>query len=351
MRTWLGLLLVIGVATASAMQWWRTRLPDDAAIRTDDQEVAAYVDDADPGMLEPVEAEEVGESATGALAIPEADASDPAQVAGNDTSEALEREVPGGAVSESEAEARRKAGELVERAGKATDPIEQAKLLTLALCSDSLDRAADQKAYEALLEANRRGILNPRVHDLCMRTEVMKGDSLWAICRRLDKEQQIRTTPGLVRLVNGLTSDSIYAGARLKIVSAPLSLRVQKSRFRLEVMLGDILLKRYSVGHGKDNHTPEGEFTIATRLKDPVWYKPGAGEIPSDHPENILGTRWLGFAAKDGFPEAATFGIHGTRDDASIGTESSKGCVRMHNADVEELFEWVGEGVKILIVP
>lgn len=349
MRTWLGILLVVGVGTAAAMQWWRNKALAEVAGSS---EVVASTDDWDPGTLELVELEEAGESAeSDELAATETESTDRTQVAANEAAADLELEVPGGAVSEPDSEARRKAAELIERAVKATDPIEQAKLLTLALRSDSLDRANEQKAYEALLEANRRGILNPRVNDLCMRTEVMKGDSLWAICRRLDKEQQIRTTPGLIRLVNGLTSDSIYAGARLKIVSAPITLRVQKSRFRLEVMLGDILLKRYSVGLGKDNHTPEGEFTIATRLKDPVWFKPGAGEVPSDHPENILGTRWLGFAAKDGFPEAATFGIHGTRDDSSIGTESSKGCVRMHNADIEELFEWVGEGVKIQISP
>jgi lipoprotein-anchoring transpeptidase ErfK/SrfK len=73
--------------------------------------------------------------------------------------------------------------------------------------------------------------------------------------------------------------------------------------------------------------------------------------LPPDHPENILGTRWLGFAQKDGFPEAATFGIHGTKEDQTIGTESSNGCIRMHNGEVEELFEWVGAGTAVEIVP
>jgi lipoprotein-anchoring transpeptidase ErfK/SrfK len=150
-----------------------------------------------------------------------------------------------------------------------------------------------------------------------------------------------------------MTSDSIYPGASLKVPTQALSVYVKKSKFRLDVMLGNVLLRRYAVGIGRDNKSPEGKFTIATRLKDPHWFKPGgaAGGLPPEHPENILGTRWLGFAAKDGFPEAATFGIHGTKEDQTIGTESSNGCVRMHNTEVEELFEWVPVGTPVEIVP
>jgi lipoprotein-anchoring transpeptidase ErfK/SrfK len=148
-----------------------------------------------------------------------------------------------------------------------------------------------------------------------------------------------------------MASNSIYPGANLKVPAQPLSICVKKSKFVLEVMLGNVMIRRYQVGTGKDNRTPEGKFTIATRLKDPHWYKPGVGKLSPDHPENILGTRWLGFAAKEGFPDAATFGIHGTKEDPTIGTEASAGCVRMHNADVEELFEWVAEGTSVEIVP
>ena len=42
-------------------------------------------------------------------------------------------------------------------------------------------------------------------------------------------------------------------------------------------------------------------------------------------------------------------GIHGTFDDASVGKAASMGCVRMHNTDVERLFEWVDTGVEVEI--
>lgn len=41
--------------------------------------------------------------------------------------------------------------------------------------------------------------------------------------------------------------------------------------------------------------------------------------------------------------------IHGTSDEHRIGTPSSHGCVRMRNADVAELFEWVEVGTPVNI--
>jgi len=41
--------------------------------------------------------------------------------------------------------------------------------------------------------------------------------------------------------------------------------------------------------------------------------------------------------------------IHGGPDDAPIGSAVSKGCVRMRNADVIELFERVPAGTRVLI--
>ena len=355
MRTWLLSLLLVGLATAGGFKWWRARqplidAPDALAIEangeSDSGEEAAPVVIASADL----QADTAPTSAEMEKAVVVTASSDE-RPASRPAVAASEREIPGGATSETEAEARRKAAGLVEQAAKATSPIEQATLLTQAIRSSVLDKTEEEKAYAALLEANKRGILNPRCEEGFMKIEVKKGDSLWSICKRLEKESHVRVTAGMLRLVNSMTSDSVYPGASLKVPNQTLSISVKKSKFRLDVLLGNVLLRRYAVGIGKDNRSPEGKFTIATRLKDPHWFKPGgaAGGLPPEHPENILGTRWLGFAPKDGFPEAATFGIHGTKEDQTIGTESSNGCVRMHNADVEELFEWVAAGTQVEI--
>ena len=92
--------------------------------------------------------------------------------------------------------------------------------------------------------------------------------------------------------------------------------------------------------------TPEGKFVVGDRLKNPDWYRNGR-KIPFGHPDNRLGTRWLGFKRT---ARASGYGIHGTDDPSSIGKEVSEGCVRLENADVEELFEWVGVGTEVEIV-
>jgi lipoprotein-anchoring transpeptidase ErfK/SrfK len=63
--------------------------------------------------------------------------------------------------------------------------------------------------------------------------------------------------------------------------------------------------------------------------------------IPGGAPNNPLKARWLGIA--DGV------GIHGTAEDWSIGSRASHGCIRMHVADVVDLYPRVPVGAKVLI--
>ena len=65
-----------------------------------------------------------------------------------------------------------------------------------------------------------------------------------------------------------------------------------------------------------------------------------------------LGTRWMALKGT----ESKTFmyrgyGIHGTIERDSIGTQASNGCVRMLNEQVEELFDIVPSGTPVLIEP
>ena len=73
----------------------------------------------------------------------------------------------------------------------------------------------------------------------------------------------------------------------------------------------------------------------------------GSGaKIPHGHPDNILGTRWLGFKNT---ANLRGFGIHGTHDPASVGKDMSSGCIRMHQSDVEQIFDWTPYGARITI--
>ncbi|MBI4616865.1 MAG: L,D-transpeptidase family protein [Planctomycetes bacterium] len=168
---------------------------------------------------------------------------------------------------------------------------------------------------------------------------VQAGDSLWKIARKFS------TTPGLLRLANGKSSDSIRPGEQLAIIGGELLLAISKSDHVLRVFLDGCCLGEYPVGLGSGGCTPEGEFRIASKIKDPPWYFKGE-VIPYGDPRNILGTRWMGFENRPGL---SGYGIHGTTRPESIGKDESSGCVRMHCRDVEELFDVVPIGARVVI--
>ncbi|WP_096201163.1 L,D-transpeptidase [Bacillus sp. FJAT-45350] len=104
--------------------------------------------------------------------------------------------------------------------------------------------------------------------------------------------------------------------------------------------------KTYQVATGKTTElTPEGEFTIVVKAIDPYYRK---RDIEGGSPENPLGTRWIGFDALE--TDGRIYGIHGTNNPPSIGSYVTAGCIRMFNQQVEELFERVPQGTKILVI-
>lgn len=141
------------------------------------------------------------------------------------------------------------------------------------------------------------------------------------------------TTVELIKKMNGLTKDIIIPGQKLKIAKAVFSIQIDKSENKLRLYANGELLKIYPVATGRNNSTPIGTFTIENKLENPTWYTAGA-VIPPDSPENMLGTRWLGFSLQ-------SYGIHGTILPETIGTQDSEGCIRMLNEDVEELYSIV----------
>ncbi|KAB7670120.1 L,D-transpeptidase [Bacillus sp. B1-b2] len=101
-----------------------------------------------------------------------------------------------------------------------------------------------------------------------------------------------------------------------------------------------------SVATGKkENLTPEGLFTITVKATNPYYRKK---DIEGGDPKNPLGTRWIGFNAKNS--DGRTYGIHGTNNPASIGQYVSEGCIRMQNEAVESIFDLIPLGTKILVI-
>jgi len=110
----------------------------------------------------------------------------------------------------------------------------------------------------------------------------------------------------------------------------------------LEFYSSGRLVQEYRVAIGKaSTPTPLGDYRIIDKEVNPAWYSPGKGYSVPSGPANPLGYRWMGFLP--------TYGIHGTNAPWSIGGVVSNGCIRMHEEEVEELFEWVSYGTPVHI--
>jgi lipoprotein-anchoring transpeptidase ErfK/SrfK len=176
---------------------------------------------------------------------------------------------------------------------------------------------------------------------------IKPGDTLAKIAKHHD------VTADFLASINGIEDKNlIRAGQRIKVVRGPFRAVVTKQDYSLDVYLGDTFVAHYPVGLGADNSTPSGRWVVRDKLKNPTYYPPRGGKIlQPDHPENPLGERWIGLVGVEG--EAVgqeRYGIHGTIEPDSIGTSVSLGCIRMHNADVEELFTLLVERKSEVIV-
>lgn len=99
---------------------------------------------------------------------------------------------------------------------------------------------------------------------------------------------------------------------------------------QLYVLEQNIVVRGFPVGIGAMlSQTPTGEFTIVNK---------------QENPGGPYGALWMGLSKPH-------YGIHGTNNPASIGTQASLGCVRMYNEDVLELSKLAPVGTRVTIRP
>lgn len=108
----------------------------------------------------------------------------------------------------------------------------------------------------------------------------------------------------------------------------------------------------WDVAVGADTSpTPTGEFTVGRLRDEPVWTNPAPSGWGAHMPavigpgrSNPLGLRAINW--QDGRRDTL-IRFHGTADTDSIGEAASRGCVRLANDDVVDLFERVEPGMTI----
>ncbi len=176
--------------------------------------------------------------------------------------------------------------------------------------------------------------------------KVESGELLGSIANRyrVDYESIAR--------INGINPNRIRVGMDLKLVVGEVAIIVRKNTAdpdktpTVSWYLDGRWAREYPACIGEGLKTPAGTYELISKEKDPSWTNPANGQLlPHDHPENILGSRWMAMKGMN----TQGLGIHGTTVDDSIPGYSSAGCVRLLDRDVEELFSFARIGSKVTI--
>jgi len=106
----------------------------------------------------------------------------------------------------------------------------------------------------------------------------------------------------------------------------------------------------YPIAVGREGKRWYGTTHVISKRKHPEWRptasmrrkNPKLPFVVKPGPSNPLGTRAIYLA--DGLLR-----IHGTNDPSSIGTNASSGCFRMYREDVEQLYDMVRLGTRVIV--
>ena len=119
----------------------------------------------------------------------------------------------------------------------------------------------------------------------------------------------------------------------------------------LYLVLGNGKAMRYGIGTARDGFEWSGTHKVTRKAEWPGWPPPAEmkkrrPELPNYMPggvNNPLGARAL-------YIGSTLYRIHGTNEPWTIGQDVSSGCIRMVNADVEDLYERVKIGAKVIVL-
>lgn len=131
----------------------------------------------------------------------------------------------------------------------------------------------------------------------------------------------------------------------------PGSIIVNTKTNQLFYVLGMDRAVMYRVATAKKGFEWKGVNKISSKSQWPDWRPPAEmlqrrPDLPTfmaGGPNNPLGARAL-------YLGSTIYRIHGTNEPKSIGKAASSGCIRMHNEDVSELYNFVKRGAEVTVM-
>ncbi len=239
------------------------------------------------------------------------------------------------------------------------DPIRARAELTRLLDANALTAADRERAYGGINRLAEKLFFSPKIvpgDSVSQAYVVKRGDSLAKVARA----EKLGVDWRFVQRINALpTEKAVHPDMRLKLVYGPFNAEVIKSEFRFNLYAGEgterVMVASFPCGTGTNDSTPIGTFKVRTgsKLINPEWRNPRTGErFAANDPKNPIGERWIGLQGTT--PETAKFtgyGVHGTVEPQSIGKQMSMGCVRLGDAEVQVVYELIGDSSTVTIRP
>jgi lipoprotein-anchoring transpeptidase ErfK/SrfK len=173
---------------------------------------------------------------------------------------------------------------------------------------------------------------------LCGNYQVMEGELL----KQISGENKVPWE--ILQEINNISRPELLkSGSRIKVIHGPFHAKVSRSTFTMDVYLQRTVVRSFAVGLGQEGkETPTGLWSVKQggKLIKPPWSDPDTGKLLHYGDQGYaLGSRWIALEGLKGNAKGRTgFGIHGTIEPETIGTKSSRGCIRLHNGDVIKVY-------------
>lgn len=139
---------------------------------------------------------------------------------------------------------------------------------------------------------------------------------------------------------------------RYETKEKPGTIIIDHSERKLYLILEGGKALQYGVGVGRPGFEWYGRQRITRKAKWPGWTPPPAMRRRQPYlpaympggPNNPLGARAM-------YLGSTLYRIHGTNEADTIGRAISSGCIRLINAEVEDLYERVPVGTLVIVQP
>jgi lipoprotein-anchoring transpeptidase ErfK/SrfK len=120
----------------------------------------------------------------------------------------------------------------------------------------------------------------------------------------------------------------------------------------LYLVLGNGKALRYGIGVGREGFTWSGSERISRVKEWPDWFPPKEMiERQPYLPRFMAGGDTNPLGARALYLGNTLYRIHGTNQPSTIGTFVSSGCIRLTNDDIEDLYNRVGVGTRVVVLP